>query len=160
MMLAWCACVRLSGSGEVYSRLKQSAFSCCVRFVRADTGQELPLHQSSQQSSPQHQQQQPIYATTADEANGKINIHVSVVFVKSLSDLKKQRAQNRTSVSGPPGQPPQIQQQQQAEANGNGQVPTIPGATEMSSDDFRRFTGNTSDIVGDNRGDKSCCRLM
>lgn len=39
--------------------------------------------------------QQSPHSLTDGEANGKINIHVSVVFVKSLSDLKKQRAQSR-----------------------------------------------------------------
>ncbi|XP_011503232.1 PREDICTED: protein phosphatase 1 regulatory subunit 16A isoform X2 [Ceratosolen solmsi marchali] len=98
----------------------------------------------------QHQHQQPIYA---DEANGKINIHVSVVFVKSLSDLKKQRAQNRTSIVGP------TQSGQQLDTNGNGLRPTSVSTTS-GTDDFRRFTGNTSEIIGDSCDDKNCCILM
>lgn len=92
--------------------------------------------------------QQPIYASDSD-TNGKINIHVSVVFVKSLSDLKKQRAQNRHISAG------------SIDANGNG----IPGSPISNSElntgrDFQRFTGNTSDIVGDNHSEKSCCTVM
>lgn len=128
----------------------------------ADTGQQ---QHSLQQ---QYQHQQPIYA---DEANGKINIHVSVVFVKSLSDLKKQRAQNRTSVVGSSNQQPQEQQQQpqqqqqQIETNGNGlagPLAAITGnnSTDYCNDDFRRFTGNTSDIMGETRTEKSCCAVM
>ncbi|XP_060822503.1 protein phosphatase 1 regulatory subunit 16A isoform X1 [Bombus pascuorum] len=92
--------------------------------------------------------QQPIYTSDSD-TNGKINIHVSVVFVKSLSDLKKQRAQNRHISAG------------SIDANGNG----IPGSPISNSElntgrDFQRFTGNTSDIVGDNHSEKSCCTVM
>ncbi|XP_051169443.1 protein phosphatase 1 regulatory subunit 16A isoform X2 [Leptopilina boulardi] len=93
--------------------------------------------------------QQPIY-TTDNDANGKINIHVSVVFVKSLSDLKKQRAQNRHSTSNT------------LDANGNGV--SVPVSTidnpEMKSDDFQRFRGNTSEILGDNNSEKNCCLVM
>ncbi|KAH0953815.1 hypothetical protein HN011_011422 [Eciton burchellii] len=96
------------------------------------------------------QQQSPIYATDND-TNGKINIHVSVVFVKSLSDLKKQRAQNR-HISG-----------NSLDANGNGipmPVSSISNS-DLSTDDFtQRFTGNTSEIVGDNHSEKSCCTIM
>jgi protein phosphatase 1 regulatory subunit 16A len=123
------------------TKLKQNAFCFALRY--SDTGQD-GLHQQ------QHQHQQPIYA---DEANGKINIHVSVVFVKSLSDLKKQRAQNRTSIVGP------TPIGQQLDANGNGLGPNL-ASTTPGTDDFRRFTGNTSEIIGDNRNDKNCCSLM
>lgn len=105
-----------------------------------------------------HQSQQSIYTTSTDETNGKINIHVSVVFVKSLSDLKKQRAQNRcTTTTNGNGN---SKQSAQCESNGNGlvELPTIGGPS--NNDDFRRFTGNTSEIVGDTRGDKSCCKIM
>ncbi|XP_012262201.1 protein phosphatase 1 regulatory subunit 16A isoform X4 [Athalia rosae] len=93
--------------------------------------------------------QQSIYTADTD-ANGKINIHVSVVFVKSLSDLKKQRAQNRHTPAN------------SLDANGNG-VPTpissISGS-EVNTRDFQRFTGNTSDIVGDSQTEKGCCVMM
>lgn len=93
----------------------------------------------------------PIYATDTDGNSGKINIHVSVVFVKSLSDLKKQRAQNRHISGG------------SLDANGNGipmPVSSISNS-DLSADDFtQRFTGNTSEIVGDNRSEKSCCAIM
>lgn len=96
------------------------------------------------------QQQSPIYATDSD-TNGKINIHVSVVFVKSLSDLKKQRAQNRHISGG------------SLDANGNGipmPVSSISNS-DLSADDFtQRFTGNTSEIVGDNHTEKNCCAVM
>ncbi|KAM0733970.1 Protein phosphatase 1 regulatory subunit 16A [Formica fusca] len=96
------------------------------------------------------QQQSPIYATDSD-TNGKINIHVSVVFVKSLSDLKKQRAQNRHISGG------------SLDANGNGipmPVSSISNS-DLSADDFtQRFTGNTSEIVGDNHTEKNCCTVM
>ncbi|XP_067214981.1 protein phosphatase 1 regulatory subunit 16A isoform X1 [Linepithema humile] len=95
------------------------------------------------------QQQSPIYATDSD--NGKINIHVSVVFVKSLSDLKKQRAQNRHISGG------------SLDANGNGipmPVSSISNS-DLNTDDYtQRFTGNTSEIVGDNHSEKSCCTVM
>ncbi|XP_024940893.1 protein phosphatase 1 regulatory subunit 16A isoform X2 [Cephus cinctus] len=93
--------------------------------------------------------QQPIYTADTD-ANGKINIHVSVVFVKSLSDLKKQRAQNRHTPTN------------SVDANGNGvPVPmTAMNNAEMTPGDFQRYTGNTSDIVSDNHTEKSCCLLM
>lgn len=96
------------------------------------------------------QQPAPIYATDTGDNNGKINIHVSVVFVKSLSDLKKQRAQNRHISGG------------SLDANGNGipmPVSSISNS-ELSTDDFQRFTGNTSEIVGDNHSEKSCCTVM
>ncbi|XP_043675945.1 protein phosphatase 1 regulatory subunit 16A isoform X3 [Vespula pensylvanica] len=93
--------------------------------------------------------QQPIYST--DDTNGKINIHVSVVFVKSLSDLKKKRAQNRHISSG------------SMDTNGNG-FPVVPVSSISNSDlgtsDFQRFTGNTSEIIGDNHSEKSCCTVM
>ncbi|XP_011299917.1 protein phosphatase 1 regulatory subunit 16A isoform X2 [Fopius arisanus] len=93
--------------------------------------------------------QQPIYTAESD-ANGKINIHVSVVFVKSLSDLKKQRAQSRHTT-------PTI-----VDANGNGvPVPVSSKAdSELTVDDFHRFSGNTSDIIGDNQNEQRCCVLM
>ncbi|XP_063995166.1 protein phosphatase 1 regulatory subunit 16A isoform X2 [Diachasmimorpha longicaudata] len=92
--------------------------------------------------------QQPIYTAESD-ANGKINIHVSVVFVKSLSDLKKQRAQSRHTT-------PTL------DANGNGvPVPVSAKAdSELTVDDFHRFSGNTSDIIGDNENEQRCCVLM
>lgn len=96
------------------------------------------------------QQQAPIYASDTSDSNGKINIHVSVVFVKSLSDLKKQRAQNRHITGG------------SVDANGNGipmPVSSISNS-DLNTDDFQRFTGNTSDIVGDNHSEKSCCIVM
>ncbi|XP_017891831.1 protein phosphatase 1 regulatory subunit 16A-like [Ceratina calcarata] len=93
--------------------------------------------------------QQPIYSTDGGDANGKINIHVSVVFVKSLSDLKKQRAQNRHISTG------------SIDANGNGiPVSPISNSSLNAAGDFQRFTGNTSDIVGDNHSEKSCCTVM
>ncbi|GAB1862199.1 Protein phosphatase 1 regulatory subunit 16A [Camponotus japonicus] len=96
------------------------------------------------------QQQSPIYATDSD-TNGKINIHVSVVFVKSLSDLKKQRAQNRHISGG------------SLDANGNGismPVSSISNS-DLTADDFtQRFTGNTSEIVSDNHTEKNCCTVM
>ncbi|XP_053992410.1 protein phosphatase 1 regulatory subunit 16A-like isoform X1 [Hylaeus volcanicus] len=92
--------------------------------------------------------QQPIYTPDRD-TNGKINIHVSVVFVKSLSDLKKQRAQNRHISTG------------SIDANGNGiPVSSIANSEFNAGGDFQRFTGNTSDIVGDNHSEKSCCIVM
>lgn len=98
------------------------------------------------------QQQSPIYSTDADtNTNGKINIHVSVVFVKSLSDLKKKRAQNRHISGG------------SLDANGNGipmPVSSISNS-DLSTDDLtQRFTGNTSEIVSDNHSEKSCCTVM
>ncbi|XP_046144492.1 protein phosphatase 1 regulatory subunit 16A isoform X2 [Osmia bicornis bicornis] len=99
-------------------------------------------------SDPPVGNQQPIYTPDGD-TNGKINIHVSVVFVKSLSDLKKQRAQNRHISTG------------SIDANGNGiPVSPISNAEFNSGGDFQRFTGNTSEIVGDNHSEKSCCVLM
>ena len=98
----------------------------------------------------EQQQQQPMYSASADEANGKINIHVSVVFVKSLADLKKQRAQSRNALHQ------QSSQQQLADSNGHG----VNMNATSSNDDFRRFTGNTSEIIGDTSSDRSCCCIM
>lgn len=95
-------------------------------------------------------------------ANGKINIHVSVVFVKSLSDLKKQRAQTRSSL-GPQAQEAgslSDPQSQQMAGEVQQQQQQIANLAEMSSDDFRRFTGNTSEAFADSSSDKSCCCLM
>ncbi|CAK9800273.1 Protein phosphatase 1 regulatory subunit 16A [Anthophora plagiata] len=99
-------------------------------------------------SDPPVGNQQSIYTSDGD-TNGKINIHVSVVFVKSLSDLKKQRAQNRHISTG------------SIDSNGNG-IPVSPiSNSELNTGgDFQRFTGNTSDIIGDNHSEKSCCNLM
>ncbi|XP_031777560.1 protein phosphatase 1 regulatory subunit 16A isoform X3 [Nasonia vitripennis] len=117
---------------------------------------------SSQQQSPH--QPQSIYAPdetapTSPGANGKINIHVSVVFVKSLSDLKKQRAQSRLGPLAQDGGS-LVDQQSQQTTGGQTQHQQADTLAEMSSDDFRRFTGNTSDALADSGNDKSCCRLM
>ena len=87
---------------------------------------------------------------TDGETNGKINIHVSVVFVKSLSDLKRQRAQSRHGTGS-----------QQCDANGTAQttLPTITGCSDVS-DDFRRFTGNTAEILNDGSTEKGCCCIV
>ncbi|XP_023246581.1 protein phosphatase 1 regulatory subunit 16A isoform X2 [Copidosoma floridanum] len=121
-----------------------------------DKDSEPPQDANQQhQHQNQYQQQQSIYATSTDEQNGKINIHVSVVFVKSLSDLKKQRAQSRTGVTGSGASV------QQLDSNGNSTNATpLPNAEICSGNDFRRFIGNTSEIIGDSRTDKSCCVLM
>ncbi|XP_033326171.1 myosin phosphatase targeting subunit 75D isoform X3 [Megalopta genalis] len=112
-------------------------------FLREDVDKE-----SVTGSDPPVGNQQSIYTPDRD-TNGKINIHVSVVFVKSLSDLKKQRAQNRHISTG------------SIDANGNG-IPVSPIAnSELNTGgDFQRFTGNTSDIVGDNHSEKNCCTVM
>ena len=95
--------------------------------------------------------QQSPHSLTEGDANGKINIHVSVVFVKSLSDLKKQRAQSRHGLNT-----------QQFDGNGSIQtsLPTISGCSADVSDDFRRFTGNTAEILNDGSTEKSCCHIM
>ncbi|KAJ8664485.1 hypothetical protein QAD02_006147 [Eretmocerus hayati] len=126
-------------------------------FLHEDLDKDSGNHHQLQQ----HQLQQ---LDSSNNGNGKINIHVSVVFVKSLSDLKRQRAQSRSHQPSPqhslsPEQQQQLdslQLQQQAQVQGqfgNGQV--VNG-----TDDFRRFTGNTSEIMGDTRTDKRCCALM
>ncbi|KAK0076565.1 hypothetical protein PV325_005174 [Microctonus aethiopoides] len=93
--------------------------------------------------------QQPIYTAESD-ANGKINIHVSVVFVKSLSDLKKQRAQSRHTPST------------LVDANGNGVPVPVSSVSdsELTANDFHRFSGNTSDIIGDSQVEQRCCTIM
>lgn len=92
--------------------------------------------------------QQSTYKPDVD-THGKINIHVSVVFVKSLSDLKKQRAQNRhISAAG------------SLDANGNGVPVSSVSTSDLNAGGFHRFTGNTSDIVAENNSDKSCCVVM
>ncbi|XP_014234017.1 protein phosphatase 1 regulatory subunit 16A isoform X2 [Trichogramma pretiosum] len=131
-------------------------------FVHEDMDKDSESHQAnhmelqSLQQQLQHQQQQQHLQLqqnnqqTYDESRGKINIHVSVVFVKSLADLKKQRAQNRTSTLQP------LQSSQQSlDTNSNSLTDQ-----QLASDDFRRFTGNTSEIVCDTRSDKRCCSLM
>ncbi|XP_034933971.1 protein phosphatase 1 regulatory subunit 16A isoform X2 [Chelonus insularis] len=93
--------------------------------------------------------QQPIYTTESD-ANGKINIHVSVVFVKSLSDLKKQRAQSRHTNPATAALDP----------NSNGvSVPSIADS-DITATDFQRFSGNTSEILGDSQSEQRCCVIM
>lgn len=141
-----------------FSRAKATdQMNVCLR-PRADAG---PVGNSSQQQSAH--QPQSIYATdeaapTSPGANGKINIHVSVVFVKSLSDLKKQRAQSRLGSQAQDGGS-LVDQQSQQTTGGQTQQQAATLA-EMSSDDFRKFTGNTSDALADSGNDKSCCRLM
>ncbi|XP_044016437.1 protein phosphatase 1 regulatory subunit 16A isoform X2 [Aphidius gifuensis] len=99
--------------------------------------------------SQQHQQQQqsPIYTAESD-ANGKINIHVSVVIVKSLADLKKKRSQSRHITPG------------QVDANGNGLPINAIEDNDLSANDFHRFSGNTSEIIGDSQSNQRCCILM
>ncbi|XP_058796579.1 protein phosphatase 1 regulatory subunit 16A isoform X2 [Phymastichus coffea] len=147
------------GLDNTHDDTDSTALTPAVRRAPEGKDNESFLHEDVDRDSDtalprQHQQQQPQPQQQIETtSNGKINIHVSVVFVKSLADLKKQRAQNRTSQGQPPGIP--------TDSNGNGivaTVPTISGVT--ANDDFRRFTGNTSDIVGDSRGDKSCCCVM
>ncbi|XP_043280927.1 protein phosphatase 1 regulatory subunit 16A isoform X2 [Venturia canescens] len=72
------------------------------------------------------------------------------VFVKSLSDLKKQRSQNRHTTPN------------MVDANGNGVPMNVAPMSnaEMTSDDFHRFTGNTSEIIGDTQTEKNCCVIM
>ncbi|XP_057319177.1 protein phosphatase 1 regulatory subunit 16A isoform X2 [Microplitis mediator] len=88
--------------------------------------------------------QQPIYES---DNNGKINIHVSVVFVKSLSDLKKQRAQSRHT-------------NPTVDANGNGIPVSSTSDNDLTANDFQRFSGNTSEIIGDSHTEQRCCVVM
>lgn len=93
--------------------------------------------------SPVNRQQQ-IYDS---DNNGKINIHVSVVFVKSLSDLKKQRAQSRHT-------------NPMVDANGNGIPVSSTSDNDLTANDFQRFSGNTSEIIGDSHTEQRCCVVM
>ncbi|XP_049807885.1 protein phosphatase 1 regulatory subunit 16A [Schistocerca nitens] len=95
----------------------------------------------------------PAETSYVTEGNGKININVTVTInAGTLADLKKQRAQIRnsspTEVTG--GSAPLLLSP--ASVTGSDMLLTDSSA----SPPVRRFTGNTSEIVGDPRT-RRCC---
>ncbi|VVD03236.1 unnamed protein product [Leptidea sinapis] len=91
-------------------------------------------------------------ATYTTDNNGKINVHVTVMInAGTLADLKKQRAQIRTN-----GSPPETV------CNTNSHsLSSIPEGKERPavSNMVPRFSGNTSDVVGDTKS-RRCCVIM
>ncbi|XP_053606357.1 protein phosphatase 1 regulatory subunit 16A isoform X1 [Plodia interpunctella] len=100
--------------------------------------------------------------TTND--NGKINVHVTVMInAGTLADLKKQRSQIRTN-----GSPVE----NSLASTNNHSINSIPEVSKQdmpvqlnpltlspSSGAVPRFTGNTSEVVGDTRSHR-CCIIM
>ncbi|CAH0398832.1 unnamed protein product [Chilo suppressalis] len=103
-------------------------------------------------------------ATYTTDNNGKINVHVTVMInAGTLADLKKQRAQIRTN-----GSPVE----NSLNSTNNHSTNSIPEMTKQeqpvhlnplslspSSGTVPRFTGNTSEVVGDTRSHR-CCIIM
>ncbi|XP_028156009.1 protein phosphatase 1 regulatory subunit 16A [Ostrinia furnacalis] len=102
-------------------------------------------------------------ATYTTDNNGKINVHVTVMInAGTLADLKKQRAQIRTN-----GSPVE----NSLNSTNNHSINSIPEVTKdmpvqlnpltlsPSSGTVPRFSGNTSDVVGDTRSHR-CCIIM
>ncbi|XP_026762453.2 protein phosphatase 1 regulatory subunit 16A isoform X1 [Galleria mellonella] len=102
-------------------------------------------------------------ATYTTDNNGKINVHVTVMInAGTLADLKKQRAQIRTN-----GSPVES-----SVTSNNHSMNSIPEVTKQdmpvqlnplsmssSSATVTRFSGHTSDVVGDTRSQR-CCVIM
>ncbi|KAL4712011.1 hypothetical protein ACJJTC_003678 [Scirpophaga incertulas] len=103
-------------------------------------------------------------ATYTTDNNGKINVHVTVMInAGTLADLKKQRAQIRTN-----GSPVE----NSLNSTNNHSLNSIPEVTKQdmpvqlnplslspSSGTVPRFSGHTSDVVGDTRSQR-CCIIM
>ncbi|KAK9502865.1 hypothetical protein O3M35_011557 [Rhynocoris fuscipes] len=87
----------------------------------------------------------PTEACYSTESNGKINIHVSVTInAGTLAELKKQRAQNRTT------SPEGSSVLSTASLSDLGTLPPV-----------KRFSGDTSEnIIGDSSKGTRCCVLM
>ncbi|KAI5637121.1 protein phosphatase 1 regulatory inhibitor subunit 16B [Phthorimaea operculella] len=103
-------------------------------------------------------------ATYTTDNNGKINVHVTVMInAGTLADLKKQRAQIRTN-----GSPVESS----IASTNNHSLNSIPEVTKdmpvqlnplslsPSSGVVPRFSGNTSDVVGDTGKSHRCCIIM
>lgn len=87
---------------------------------------------------------------TSDNANGKININVTVT-ISTLADLKKQRAQNRNMVDGGELSP--------RSSLASDRIPDGVPAAIAPSPAVHKFAGSTADVVPDVRT-RSCCTLM
>ncbi|XP_028042308.1 protein phosphatase 1 regulatory subunit 16A isoform X2 [Bombyx mandarina] len=98
-------------------------------------------------------------ATYTTDNNGKINVHVTVMI--NAADLKKQRSQIRTN-----GSPVE----NSLNSTNNHSISSLNEAKDMpvqlnpltlspSSGTMPRFSGNTSDVVGDTRSHR-CCVIM
>ncbi|CAD6204049.1 GSCOCG00009864001-RA-CDS [Cotesia congregata] len=142
----------IANNTNVENKTEESDLSPAVRRGPEGKDNDSFLHEDADKDSVtepdspvNRQQQQPTYES---DTNGKINIHVSVVFVKSLSDLKKQRAQSRHTN-------PTI-----VDANGNGVPVSSPPDNDLTANNFQRFSGNTSEIIGDSHTEQRCCIIM
>ncbi|GBP40084.1 hypothetical protein EVAR_33658_1 [Eumeta japonica] len=102
-------------------------------------------------------------ATYTTDNNGKINVHVTVMInAGTLADLKKQRAQIRTN-----GSPIETTAASTGHSNSHS-LASIPDATKdtpaqlnplslsPSSGTIPRFSGHTSEVVGDTRSNRCC----
>ncbi|KAG7295946.1 hypothetical protein JYU34_021035 [Plutella xylostella] len=103
-------------------------------------------------------------ATYTTDNNGKINVHVTVMInAGTLADLKKQRSQIRTNGS------PVESSVTSTNGNSINSIPeNLPEAMPVqqnpltlspSSGTVPRFSGHTSDVVGDTRS-RRCCIVM
>ncbi|PZC76066.1 hypothetical protein B5X24_HaOG205205 [Helicoverpa armigera] len=103
-------------------------------------------------------------ATYTTDNNGKINVHVTVMInAGTLADLKKQRAQIRTN-----GSPVESSLTSTNNHSMNSlsevskqdmPVQLNPLSLSPSAGTVPRFSGNTSDVVGDTRS-RRCCIIM
>nr|XP_026499047.1 protein phosphatase 1 regulatory subunit 16A isoform X2 [Vanessa tameamea] len=103
-------------------------------------------------------------ATYTTDNNGKINVHVTVMInAGTLADLKKQRAQIRTNGSPVENSAnsttnhsltsiPEVGKQET-------QVQISPPTLTPSTGTVPRFSGHTSDVVGDTKSHR-CCIIM
>ncbi|XP_025153098.1 protein phosphatase 1 regulatory subunit 16A isoform X7 [Harpegnathos saltator] len=119
-------------------------------YVSAPTPSIPPLENNTQEVGDHETDSSALTPAVRKGPEGKDNESFLHEDVDKDSDLKKQRAQNRHISGG------------SLDANGNGipmPVSSISNS-DLSTDDFQRFTGNTSEIVGDNHSEKSCCTVM
>lgn len=89
---------------------------------------------------------------TADNANGKININVTVT-ISTLADLKKQRAQSRGMGDGVMDLSPR------SSLASERAPPECSISFPSTSPAVHKFAGSTADVVPDVRT-RSCCILM
>ncbi|CAH2090975.1 unnamed protein product [Euphydryas editha] len=103
-------------------------------------------------------------ATYTTDNNGKINVHVTVMInAGTLADLKKQRAQIRTNGSPVENSANSTSNHSLTSIPEGGkqeaQVQISPPTLTPSTGTVPRFSGHTSDVVGDSKS-RRCCIIM
>uniref|UniRef100_A0A224XMP0 Protein phosphatase 1 regulatory subunit 16a isoform x2 n=1 Tax=Panstrongylus lignarius TaxID=156445 RepID=A0A224XMP0_9HEMI len=134
----------VEGVGSPNSRREPDGRDCSAMMGHVSP-QMLQQQESIKPVSPTTGIEVPTETSYSTESNGKINIHVSVTInAGTLAELKKQRAQNRTT------SPDVSSVLSAASLSDLGSLPPV-----------KRFSGDTSEnIIGDSSKSTRCCVLM